>query len=134
MIMVVTFSIYGPDFHAYDFLLAAKQLPEKIEYWDKEDLHEEDNGFYLVFTEDNNVGSLPFSFGRFLIANKELLLQRELYTPETFKDLSIVVKQEELAAKNELNLAFFYILKPSLMQLLGEAGIRVFVMREGVMD
>lgn len=131
--MTVTFSIYGPDFDAYDFLLTAKQLPEKIEYWEKQDSHEEDNGFYLVFVEDNNVGSLPLSFGRFLVANKELLIRKEMYPPETFKDLSIVVKQEELAAKNELNLAFFYILKPGLMRLLGEAGIRVFVMREGVL-
>jgi hypothetical protein len=41
--MVVTFSIYGPEFNAYDFLLAANQLPEKIEYWDEEDLYEDDN-------------------------------------------------------------------------------------------
>lgn len=132
--MTVTLSIYGPDFNAYAFLLEAKQLPEKIDYWEDEDLQEADNGFFLVFVEDNQVGSLPFSLGRFLVANKALLMQKELYPPETFKDLSIVVTRAELAAKNELNLAFLYILKPRLMQLLGEAGIRVFVMREGELE
>ncbi len=125
--MTVSFSIYGKDFKAYEFLLAAKHLPSNVNFWDSEEVEEKDNGFTLVFLEDQKTASLPISLGRFLIANKELLKANEFYSKETIKDMNFHIAHSDIEHMADNKRIIIYIFKPKFMKLLGDLNIHFYI-------
>lgn len=130
VIMLVTFSIYGEGFDAYEFLLEAKELPPDVKLWDEttfdEDLGKE-GGFTLDFAKSKSLVSIPFSFGRFLIANKELLKSDKFFSLKTHKDLSIIIEHSDVKRFSEHPGLVAYIFSPAVMSLLAELNISFYV-------
>ena len=86
--MLVTFSIYGEGFDAYSFLIEAKELPRDVRLWDDTTFDEAlgpEGGFTLDFMKSRDFVSLPFSLGRFLIANADLLKSEHYLEREYLK-------------------------------------------------
>jgi hypothetical protein len=128
--MLVTFSIYGECFDAYEFLLEAKELPPDVKLWDETTFDEElgnEGGFTLDFKKSQDLISIPFSFGRFLIANKELLKSEKFFSKETHKDLSIIIEHSDVKRFTEHPGIVAYILTPEVMNLLSELNISFYV-------
>ncbi len=130
VIMLVTFSIYGEGFDAYQFLLEAKELPFDVKLWDETTFDEElgkEGGFTLDFKKSQNLISIPFSFGRFLIANRELLMSEKFFSKETHKDLSIIIEHTDVKRFAEHPGIVAYIFTPEVMNLLAELNISFYV-------
>src|SRR5690349_2537961 len=116
--MMVNFSMYGPHLNAYEFLLKAQHIPEDFELWeDVEVMKDERPGFTLFFCKKDNADTMPFSFGRFIISNKELLQDKLFIGDETVKELSIAYKTENII-EHVQGKSVTFIMKPSFMKLL----------------
>jgi hypothetical protein len=126
--MLVTFSIYGYGFDAYEFLLEAKELPPDVKLWDETTFDEElgDEGGF-TFDKSKNFISIPFSFGRFLFANKELLTSDKFFSNKMHKDLSIIIEHDDVKRFVDYPGMVAYIFKPGFMQFLSDLNISLYV-------
>jgi hypothetical protein len=129
--MKVSYSVYGKKFKPDEFLLEIKYLPERFQLWDEEtkDGDEEEDGFILDFSVDRHLVSLPFLFGRFLIANKELLKANQYKGASIVKEVTFSIAQENLEYLAENNQILIYTLTSSLMKLLGELNINIHIIK-----
>jgi hypothetical protein len=124
--MSVNFCMYGPYFDAYDFLLKANYLPEQYDLWeDIEVMKDQGPGFTLQFKSNEQL--IPFSFGKFVIANRHLLSDKSFTKGKIEKELSVKLKPEVLLGMQNPNSIF--ILQPIFMKLLGELNIKLYLGR-----
>lgn len=118
--------MYGPYFDAYDFLLKANYLPEQYDLWeDIEVMKDQGPGFTLQFKSNEQL--IPFSFGKFVIANRHLLSDKSFTKGKIEKELSVKLKPEVLLGMQNPNSIF--ILQPIFMKLLGELNIKLYLGR-----
>lgn len=123
--MIVSFSIFGPAFKSYEFLLAAVALPSTINLWDPEEEQLPCSGFTLVFTETAEVGVFPKTLGRFLLTNKSLLISNAYYCKETEKEITVNIKPKELEQISKQSKPSVYSFHPGAMRLLGKLNIKL---------
>ncbi|MFT3845761.1 MAG: hypothetical protein QM725_11965 [Lacibacter sp.] len=128
--MILEIWIHGDLFDAYNFLLELKHLPPVVHYWEPDDPNRENFGFNFQFYNAEAVDVIPFSFGRFLVANKELLCAKQWFLPGTKKEIYICYEKEELVKKAGEKNSFMFVFKPGLMQLLAETGFVFYISRE----
>lgn len=111
--MKIKFAISGAHFDGEDFLLKAQNIPEVFDLWDlKEELGEV--GVTLEFYKVIN--TIPYSFGKFLISNKLLLMDETI----TAKELMLEFQNNIV---NNDNLSGLYFVKSKFIKLLGSLDI-----------
>jgi hypothetical protein len=118
--------MYGGNLDVYNFLLQAKHLPEYYDLWDiTEVMKEEGPGFTLHFNCKKGSFAIPFSLGKFLVANKALLNDESFIGKDTFKELSIKLELNNI--HNLLNNNTVMILQPSIMKILADLHIQLYI-------
>lgn len=133
--MLVTFSIFGDGFDAYNFLLEAKFLPPDVKLWDDstfDEVLDTEGGFTLDFLKSKDIISLPFSLGRFLIANYDLLKSERYFNKKVHKSLSIILEQQDVKSFSKREHLVIYIMNPSLIKFIADLDICFYVTKLGV--
>ena len=120
--MYVSFSISGVSFDIYSFVSQTNYFPKDYNVWDEE-ISEDATGVTLIFDQSKPLKPVPFSLGRFLLGNRELL---KTHDSSIEKELTILIEWDILAAI-ESNTIFLYELKPKFMGLLSELGIKLSI-------
>jgi hypothetical protein len=129
--MTVNFSMHGPNLNCIDVLTVLRELPRNYNLWEDEEELKDQNGFTLSFEDvDRPNENIPFGFGRFLVANRDMLQDESLIGKSTIKELSVVVSKEILAFYSKPMRAAFFVLKPSFTKLLWELNIEFHLATE----
>ena len=121
--MTISFSIYGLIFDPYDFLINANHFPKDYTIWEHDEIMKDEGpGVTLVFDKSKDITFLPFSFGKFILLNKELLRQ----CANVEKEINITIDTEVLH-EIQGNMICHYHLSPKLMNLLASLGIKLSI-------
>lgn len=119
--------MYGPGFDAYDFLIKAKNIPSDYSLWEyHEIMKSEGPGFTFHLHKSSNLASIPFSFGKFVLSNIELLNDNKVVGNGIVKELSVVIQPINLKELNRKNQIVLYILNPKLLRLLADLKICLY--------
>jgi hypothetical protein len=123
--MIIRFSISADQFNPHEFLKQALELPGRVKLWEEVDVMKE-SGPGITFDFPSQL--IDSSLEKFLFLNKDLF--QSLYY-NTSKELIISFDQQSPVSIHGKNLPFeIFTLKPSLMTLLGELGITVYITNE----
>lgn len=117
--------MYGPEFDPIDFLTKANSIASNYLLWEDDELmkQEEENGFTLTFPIRKKIGSIPYSFGKFILSNQSLIKSQV----KVVKELSIVFDDKTLVSYSNEKSALVYILTPKLMRLLSNLEITLYM-------
>lgn len=114
--------MYGVEFNAMEFLLAAGHMPSRYDLWQDIPEMDDPNGMTLHF-EPDPVSILPNELIRFLMAN-EKLLGNELYAdPMIVKEVSIILENSDIEALGKSE-GFMHAFTPAWLSILGR--LRIF--------
>lgn len=126
--MDINFCMYGPEFDAYEFLIKAKNIPSDYSLWEyNEIMKNEDQGFTFHLHKNSNLASIPFSFGKFVLSNIDLLTDNKVVGNGIIKELSVVIQPINLKELNKKNQIVLYILNPKLLRLLADLKICLYI-------
>ncbi len=129
--MIVNFSMHGPNLNCIDVLTALHELPSTYNLWEDVEELKDENGFTLCFENAKRPNeNIPFGFGKFLLANRNMLEDESVIGKCTTKELSVVVSKDMLGFYAKPLRAAFFVLKPSFTRLLSELQIEVHMATE----
>lgn len=121
--MHVALSIYGLVFDPFDFLMKINNFPKDYTIWEQDEIMKNEGpGVTLIFDFSKGISFLPFSFGKFILVNQQLLKTCK----NVEKELIILIDSESLQ-KIQGNMIISYSLSPKFMQLLAVLDIKMSI-------